>query len=232
MLHRAVRQLSPALAAVLAAALPAQHPPARLAPLHEIRFDAPSVMQRLSVSDPDVWQVADGGLLHRTGSKYRPVHRSPHNLAVWEGVEFGSFVLDCEVEQTGRDYGHRDLCLFFGIQDREHFYYAHLATQADPNAHHVQIVNGAARTPITTRRSDGIDWGRGKTHRLRVERDLGTGRIRVFFDDMDVPVLEAEDRTFGFGRIGFGSFDDEGRIESLQVRGHAARRIGEPLFAR
>ena len=60
-----------------------------------------------------------------------------------------------------------------------------------------------------------MDWGQEVWHRVRVERSLAGGEIRVFFDDMTTPVLEAVDTTFGRGRIGFGSFDDSGRFTDV-----------------
>ena len=61
----------------------------------------------------------------------------------------------------------------------------------------------------------GVDWGEDVWHRVRVERSLTGGQIRVFFDDMTTPVLEAVDTTLERGRIGFGSFDDSGRFTDV-----------------
>jgi hypothetical protein len=35
--------------------------------------------------------------------------------------------------------------------------------------------------------------------------------------------MTAVDRTFGSGRVGFGSFDNIGRLRGLEVRGTEAR---------
>ena len=43
--------------------------------------------------------------------------------------------------------------------------------------------------------------------------------IKVYFDDMSAPIMEAEDRHFDFGKIGFGSFDDTGRVDNIKVWG-------------
>ena len=45
------------------------------------------------------------------------------------------------------------------------------------------------------------------------------GSIRVFFDDMSEPIMIAEDKTFGAGYIGFGSFDDTGMVDNIVIRG-------------
>ena len=52
---------------------------------------------------------------------------------------------------------------------------------------------------------------------VRVERRLADGTVRVYFDDRREPVMVAEDRTFGAGWVGFGSFDDTGKVDNLRI---------------
>ena len=40
----------------------------------------------------------------------------------------------------------------------------------------------------------------------------------MFWDYDSEPVLVAEDRTFDWGRIGFGSFDDSGLVRNIVLR--------------
>ena len=40
---------------------------------------------------------------------------------------------------------------------------------------------------------------------------------KVFFDDLEKPVMEAKDTTFGAGHIGFGSFDDTGKVKNIRI---------------
>jgi hypothetical protein len=54
---------------------------------------------------------------------------------------------------------------------------------------------------------------------VRVVRDSTSGSIQVYFDNMDKPIMTAQDRTFLSGGIGFGSFDDTGAIDSVIVWG-------------
>ncbi len=46
-----------------------------------------------------------------------------------------------------------------------------------------------------------------------------TGSIEVFFDNMDKPIMRAQDKTFLSGGIGFGSFDDTGNLDDVIVWG-------------
>lgn len=185
-------------------------------------FDSPAALQDFEFTTADKWIFSPhgngSGALEFTGpGDYQPPVRSPLTIGLIRGRRFGDFILEADLLQTGKEYGHRDMCLFFGFQDPSHFYYVHLASQADDNAHNIFVVNGEPRTNIAERTTEGIDWGSATWHRVRVERRVADGTIRVFFDDMTEPVMVARDRTFGAGLIGFGSFDDSGRIDNIRI---------------
>ncbi len=149
-----------------------------------------------------------------SNSDYKPPHRSPRSLAIVKNLELTDFIVEFEVAQTGRDYAHRDLCFFFGYKDPGHYYYVHLATTPDPRAHNVFLVDGAARKPLCPVPSEGVDWGpSGTWHTVRLTRSAG--HIQVYFDGL--LTHEVVDTTLPSGRIGFGSFDDTGRLRELSV---------------
>jgi len=155
-------------------------------------------------------------------SKYEPPVRSPLNVALRRGADLGGFTLDVKARSTTRDYGHRDLCLIFGYVDPSHYYYVHLAKEADPHANSIFLVDGKPRVSIAEDRTKGTAWTDG-WHDLRLKRDPGSGLIEVFFDDMTKPVMTAHDKTFVHGRIGLGSFDDTGMFDELVVKPAGAR---------
>lgn len=173
-------------------------------------------------TDPGAWErkKVDGDyVLALVGSSdYNPPVKSPKSIAWIKGLEAGDFVLEADVRQTGREYGHRDLCLFLGKQDASHFYYVHIASKADDHANSIFIVDGKPRTSIAKTRTEGTEWGNG-VHHVKLERDVRSGSIRVYFDDMENPVMTAEDTSFGVGGIGVGSFDDVGQFDNVVVRG-------------
>jgi len=179
------------------------------------------------MTDARAWtheKVDGNGVLALTGkSDYAPPVRSPLNIARIKGLYLSDFRLDADLEQTGREYGHRDLCLFFGYEDASHFYYVHLATTADAHANSIFLVNGAARVSIAQERTDGTAWGKGP-HKVRLTRDARTGVIEVFFDDMSKPVMRTVDKTFPAGQVGFGSFDDEGRFDNVKIWGKKLKK--------
>jgi hypothetical protein len=172
------------------------------------------------VSDPAVWRFAkdeDGkGFLQLEydrkayKSTYRPKHRSPVHIALLKQYPLTDFAMDVELQSTTERYDHQSLCLFFGFQSPEKYYYVHLGRKADMNANNVFIVNGAARKNIASETSKGVEWEEKTWHTVRLLRQATTGKIEVYFDDMTKPIMKAQDKTFEAGFVGFGSFDDTG----------------------
>ena len=114
--------------------------------------------------------------------------------------------------------------MIFNYVDPSHFYYVHLANQADEHANSIFIVDGKPRVSIAEKRTKGTKWDDG-WHDVRIKRDPESGLIEVYFDDMTHPVMSAHDKTFSKGRIGLGTFDDTGMFDDFV--GKAVR--GVPL---
>ena len=122
----------------------------------------------------------------------------------------GDFVLTVKVKSTNTTAGgHRDMCLFFNWRDPANFYYVHLGKRPDPHSSQIMIVDDAPRKMITKNKSPGIPWD-NEWHDVKIVRDTKSGTIEIYFDDMDKPMMIAEDKTFTTGRVGLGSFDDNG----------------------
>lgn len=177
-------------------------------------------------TDPEAWKIieTDRGQVYSQfkGSKYKPPHRSPLNISLAkgaQGIKVLDFVLTVKAQSTCRDYGHRDMCLFFGYRDPAHFYYVHLGKKADPHANQIFIVNEADRTMITKKKSPGTPWD-DKWHEVKIIRKGTDGTIEVYFDDMKTPVMTAEDKTFRIGQVGLGSFDDTGNWDDFKLWGN------------
>ena len=157
-------------------------------------------------------------------SDYRPPVRSPHSQAILKDVIVSDFELTARLKSTNTKAGaHRDLCLFWGRQDASHFYYVHLAKKADPHANQIFIVNGAARKAITKKESPGTPWD-DAWHEVKIVRRVKDGTIEVYFDDMETPHMTAIDKTFTWGQIGIGTFDDNGNWDDIELRGIKVKR--------
>ena len=122
--------------------------------------------------------------------------------------------------------------MFFNFRDSSEFYYVHLASKADQNAHNVFIVNQSPRTNIAKQTTDGIRWIDNHWHHVRLERISSTGSIKVFFDDMENPVMVAENDLFKTGLLGVGSFDDSGKIDNIEIWSPDFDENGKSVFNR
>ena len=193
--------------------------------LYENNFDKASSMADFEFTDPSVWRLSDTlnnqSLELFAQSEYESRVRSPFNIALLKSVRVGNFVLEADLKQTGREYGHRDMCLFFGFVNATNFYYMHIASATDQYAHNIFIVNDEPRTAISEKTTEGINWGDG-WNKIRLERNVEQGTIKLFFNDMNQPIMEATDTHFLDGYVGFGSFDDTGMIDNIKLWGELA----------
>ncbi len=201
--------------------------------IYQDDFAREGALEKWEPTDPAQWKIGAEGdnkvlSLCEKKSAYKTKVRSPFSFALLRDVCVGDFVLDLKAKSTVKPYAHQDLCFFFGYQDPTHCYYAHIAVAADPNAHSVMIVNGKPRVSLigepgkdiggASFRTKGIVWGEG-WHNIRIVRKVADGLIEVYFDDMTKPVMRVSDKTFTWGRIGIGSFDDTGDFDNIVLRG-------------
>lgn len=149
-------------------------------------------------------------------SEYRPPVRSPRHVALVKGLELGSFEIVFRVKSTKDTGNHRDCCVFFNYVDDQHFYYVHLGARPDPHSGQIMIVNEAPRLALT-KNERPVPWD-DAWHQVKVVRDVESGTISVYFDDMNKPHMEVSDMTFRVGRIGLGSFDDLNAFDDVVIR--------------
>ncbi|MDO3704359.1 PQQ-dependent sugar dehydrogenase [Micromonospora sp. C28SCA-DRY-2] len=179
---------------------------------------------------PAKWRFTRDEVILAEAGVSRPGPRRPFEYAVltagpaWSSVEVEARVrLDTPVEVT-----NRDVIIVFGWRSDTEFYYAHLSTDHTIYPHNgIFKVNNADRERIDHQwngRSRGAnpaitdaDW-----HKVRVKHLPATGEIAVYVDGRKDPLMTAKDTTFGSGRVGFGSFDNVGRLRHLTVTGTPA----------
>ncbi len=139
-----------------------------------VREDFQKNAERWKPVHPEGWRLEKEGenqFFHQfvKTSPYKPPHRSPLHIAMLRDVQVGDFELTARVKSTHPDYGHRDVCLFFGMQDSAHFYYVHLGKKTDDHANQIFIVNGKDRTKISLTTTEGTDWD-DQWHRVKILR--------------------------------------------------------------
>ena len=152
-----------------------------------------------------------------SSATYRPPFRSPHSFALLGDVETdGDFVFEVEMMQTGRETAHRDLCVIFGYEGPDRYFYAHLGAVPDDHSCNVFRVDGADRERIGAIPKEGVNWGRGVWHTCRLVCD--EERARLFMDGAEKPLFDVALDRAPTGRVGFGTFDDAGAFRNARVR--------------
>ena len=184
--------------------------------------DFESGNDRWEVLDPKTWKLTtrDNNKtfeITERKSEYKPEVRSPGHIALIKEVAVLDFELTFRVRSTKDTGNHRDCCVFFCWQDKTHFYYAHLGAKPDPASGQIMIVNDAPRTPLT-KNEKRTAWT-DEWHHVKLVRTASTGKIVVYFDDMDQPQMEITDATYTCGRVGIGSFDDLNEFDDVVLRG-------------
>ncbi|UXX79395.1 hypothetical protein N7E81_18750 [Reichenbachiella carrageenanivorans] len=185
-------------------------------------FESPQSMSDFEATDASAWKMGSGATGQTMAlfgkSNYRGAVRSPFNITILKEIIVEDFVMDIDLNQTGKEYGHRDLCLFFGFQNATNFYYVHLASIADDHANNIFLVNDEPRIKIASKTTAGVDWADTNSwHKVRIVRKVKEGIIQIYFDNMQHPVMEAQDQHFAAGRIGVGSFDDTGQFDNIKI---------------
>jgi hypothetical protein len=184
----------------------------------------PVISEARGLSDFDLdgnggWRVSGPSLvLEKAGVPVGPIRR-PAAIAILKGAPIGSVMFTVDVKSTApADLDVRDVVIIAGYQSPTRFYYAHISRKTDDVHNGIFLVNDAdrkrldapsKRAPLTDR-----EW-----HTVRLERDVISGHIRVFFDADPAPFLVATDRTLLSGRVGVGSFDETAEFKALTIVG-------------
>jgi hypothetical protein len=179
---------------------------------------------------PSKWQFTGDEVILAEAGTQRPGPRRPSEYAiltagpVMSSVEIkGSVRLDEPVETADRD-----VIIVFGYKSDTEFYYAHLSTDNTIYPHNgIFKVNNADRERIDYQwngRSRGANPAvtDAEWHDVKVKHLPATGEIAVYLDGATDPLMTARDTTFSSGRVGFGSFDNIGRLRYLKVTGTPA----------
>jgi hypothetical protein len=165
------------------------------------------------------WKIANRELiLYKAGVPSGSIRR-PSALAILKSKPFTNVIVEAQIKsEVDTSIIHRDLEIVVDYQSPKRFYYVHLAGTTDKVHNGIFLVDNADRRRI--------DSGKGKPqlkdkawHHIKVIRNVKTGKIEVYTNDSDEPVLEAVDKTLLSGKAGVGSFDDTGFFKDIVVKG-------------
>jgi len=156
--------------------------------------------------------------------------RRPFEYAVvTRGPELASVELCAQVRvDEPVERNDRDVVLVWNHTSPTRFHYAHLSQDNTIYPHNgIFRVDDADRVRIDDQWDgavgappaiDDTDW-----HDVRLSFDARSGRIAVHVDRGRRPLMTATDTTFAGGRVGFGSFDNYGRVRGLVALGSRLR---------
>jgi hypothetical protein len=159
----------------------------------------------------------------------RPGPRRPFEYAVLTaGPRYSSVTIEAEVRiDTPVEITNRDIILIWDYRSDTRFQYAHLSSDNTIYPHNgLFTVDDADRLRIDDQwngtygappaiKDDG--W-----HKVRLTHCADTGETAVYLDGSRNPLITATDPVFASGRVGFGSFDNAGRVRHLKVTGTRA----------
>jgi hypothetical protein len=190
----------------------------------------PQISEKRGLADWDLdgngtWAVRGPVLiLEKEGTPGGKIRR-PAALAILKSEPLTDLTFRVELRSTAPvDLAVRDVQLVVGYQSPTQFYYIHLSAKTDAVHNGIFLVNNADRRRIDEPNSKAHltdeAW-----HRIRLERNVSTGSIAVFFDDETTPMLSATDKTLAWGRVGVGSFDETGEFRNVDVSGKRAKSL-------
>ncbi|MGN9844716.1 hypothetical protein ACTMTI_41970 [Nonomuraea sp. H19] len=230
----ALRTLTLAATLALAAPTPALALPAPAAAAQECapghaRVKGVNAGHNWAPVTPSKWQFPGDQVILAEAGGARPGPRRPFEYAVLKtGPAFGTVRIDAKVRlDTPTSVSNRDVIIVFGYRSDTEFYYVHLSQDNTIYPHNgIFVVNNADRLRIDDQWNGQVGAPPAVTdaewHRVRVTHCADTGRIAVYMDDATTPLITATDRTFPSGRVGFGSFDNIGRMRDMTVKGTPA----------
>jgi hypothetical protein len=147
--------------------------------------------------------------------------RRPVQFALAETPDMMKVSFDVEARKEPFDARKRRTSLMFvyAWRDPDHYNYVHLSVDsASQAAHHNGVfhIYGGERVRISDTEGPGT-LEEGKWHKIRLDYDGNSGKVRVSVDGKTSPSLTATDESLKAGRVGIGSFFDWGEFRNFRI---------------
>lgn len=177
---------------------------------------------------PSRWRFPGSEVVLAEAGTQRPGPRRPFEYATLAaGPAFESVQIEAEVRiDWPVAENERDVILVFGHRSDTEFAYTHLSSDTETYAHNgIFVVDNADRQRIETQWKPNRQHGAppaitdDRWHKVRLVHCAATGEVAVYVDGEATPRMTAVSPSIGAGRVGFGSFDNTGRLRALLVRG-------------
>jgi len=162
--------------------------------------------------DPSLWSIEKNEDIGKNVLNLDNKDRKRTTI-VYKGHDYGDFTLRAKARTVeGEGNAFRDYCIVFGCQNADNYYGAWMCGSVDETLPGIVRVRDGKMELIGSR-PNLITLADREWHNIEVVRK-GT-HIQAFFDG--VMAFEADDNTFGSGKIGFGSNNDSAQFGDLKV---------------
>jgi hypothetical protein len=173
------------------------------------------------------WKIerADGVELLRLVEHRGPLPgpRRPIQFALAGVADYGLLTLEADVKPLGGS-----LLIVFAYRDEAHFDYAHLSVDPgskQPVHNGIFHVFGGERVRISSEQGPAAFAASARWYHISLMHDALAGTVRVTVDGEAVPALDAVDRSLGWGKCGFGSFDETGEFKIVKITTATLRSV-------
>lgn len=185
-------------------------------------FSKSAAINQFEFSNPTDWGIAHSGksyFLQYSGNikdTLQEVHQQ--NIALLAGYMFSDFILEADVKVSAKmNSPEAKMYFYLGLKDTAHYYGVQIGENIDTSAQQIFVINNGIRRTLSTNENKNVEWNDGKWHKIKVIRDILAKTIKVYFDNMSVPVIEATDRTLIMGYVGFGASGAPLSIDNIKI---------------
>lgn len=201
-----------------------------------LRLKPRAVKRSWAPLTPAFWRFGGGQVRQVRKGTVHAGPRRPREYAILRaGPRLASFDLRARIrlDRPPPPRLGRDLILVFDYTSARHFAYVHLSNDTHSWAHNgIFVVDGADRHRVddqyTGLRSAPAGLRNRRWHDVRLRSCGPTGQVAVYVDGAKRPLMTATDTALSGGRVGFGSFDDYGRLRGLRLRAKPLGQMSRP----
>ena len=134
------------------------------------------------------------------------------------------FILSMEIEAIQPSERCSGLVIVFGYQNESNFYFLNLVGQGGVWEGGLFQVTPGGVVKVPEQFSVG-SMELYCCHLLKLERQVTTGNVRFYLDDMDRPVLAFVDTTLQRGEVGMGLHHDTALKREPEIKAVRASRL-------
>jgi hypothetical protein len=187
-------------------------------------FSKPAAaINEFEFSDSSAWKIGREGknyFLHFSGKSMSDTSKKvcSQNMAILNGYFFSDFILEANIKISVKNIiPGNNICFFLGLRDTTHYYDVQLGLIPGDSTEQIFVVNNGIKRNLSIKKNGEINWKTGRWHKIKIIRNILAKTITVYFDNMNVPLLEARDRTLIKGYTGFGSSGIPLSIDNIKI---------------